>query len=406
MIRTSFALPRPAGLTRRDAAVTPVLFLCLFAAQAAVIALSPVLTAVADDFDVSTAAAGQLRTVSGLAAAATALAVPLLARRSGLRTLLLAGTVTTAGASLASAAATSFAMLVGAQVLVGVGVAILVAAGTTAAAEWVPEARRAQVLSWALIGQPAAWVVGMPLIGALGDHSWRLGWLALPFVAAGAAAILVARQPADESLPLEVRIRGAFGDPAIARWAIAELLANSGWAATLVYAGALFADSYGTSTTATGVVLAVAAIAYIAGNMGARRVVDDEPTRLLVVLASVLAIGVALFGMLRPGLTGSTLLFSAAAAAAGARTLIGNAAGLRFGPSHRLAAMSVRAATMQFGYFIGAAASGIALARFGYAGFGLTAATFFAAAAFTLARLDLIVRTPLLRPTPCAGCPT
>jgi len=37
----------------------------LFAAQAGVIALSPVLSAVAADFDVSTAAAGQLRLALG-----------------------------------------------------------------------------------------------------------------------------------------------------------------------------------------------------------------------------------------------------------------------------------------------------------------------------------------------------
>ncbi len=50
--------------TRRE--VGAVLFLCLFAAQSAVIALSPVLAEVARDPDVSTAAAGQLRTLAGL----------------------------------------------------------------------------------------------------------------------------------------------------------------------------------------------------------------------------------------------------------------------------------------------------------------------------------------------------
>ncbi len=45
------------------------LFLCVFAAQSGAIALSPVLAAVAADFDVSTAVVGQLRTVAGLAAA-------------------------------------------------------------------------------------------------------------------------------------------------------------------------------------------------------------------------------------------------------------------------------------------------------------------------------------------------
>jgi predicted MFS family arabinose efflux permease len=64
------------------------LFLCLAASQAAVLVLTPVLAAVASDLEVSTATAGQLRTISGLSAGATALGAGLLASRIGLRELL------------------------------------------------------------------------------------------------------------------------------------------------------------------------------------------------------------------------------------------------------------------------------------------------------------------------------
>jgi predicted MFS family arabinose efflux permease len=85
--------------------VGAILFLCLFAAQSGLIALSPVLVEVGDDFGVSTAAAGQLRTVSGLAAGVTALALPLVARLIGLRRLLVGSGVLLAFDSLASAVA-------------------------------------------------------------------------------------------------------------------------------------------------------------------------------------------------------------------------------------------------------------------------------------------------------------
>jgi len=49
-------------------AVTGALFLCLFAGQAALIAMSPVLANAASDLHVATATAGQLRTITGLAA--------------------------------------------------------------------------------------------------------------------------------------------------------------------------------------------------------------------------------------------------------------------------------------------------------------------------------------------------
>ena len=52
---------------RKSALATPslVLFLCLFTSQAAMLVLSPILVDVAREFGVSTAAAGQLRSISG-----------------------------------------------------------------------------------------------------------------------------------------------------------------------------------------------------------------------------------------------------------------------------------------------------------------------------------------------------
>ena len=91
--------------------VSAVLFLCLFAAQAAVIAMSPVLAEAARDLDVSTAAAGQLRTVTGLAAGITALALGRVVGRVGLGRQLLGGSVLLALGSVGSAAAPSFALL-------------------------------------------------------------------------------------------------------------------------------------------------------------------------------------------------------------------------------------------------------------------------------------------------------
>ena len=103
------------------------------------------------------AVAGQLRTITGLAAGVAALAVGRAGTRLALQHQLLAGAVLLGLGSLASAAAPSLALLAAAQALVGVGAAIVTTAGTLAAAEWVAPEQRTRVLSWALIGQPAAW---------------------------------------------------------------------------------------------------------------------------------------------------------------------------------------------------------------------------------------------------------
>ena len=371
---------------RNDRTATLALFLSLFSAQAAVIAMAPVLVEAASDLHVSTAAAGQLRTITGLAAGVTALLLRGIAGRVGLGRQLLAASVILALASLASATAPSFTLLALAQVPVGIAVAVLTTGATLAAAEWVAPELRTRTLSWTLVGQPAAWIVGMPLIGALGEHSWRYGWLALPLVAAVAAGALVAsraKQPPARSHP--ARVRDVLADCALARWLAAELFANAAWAGTLVYAGALFVQSYGTNTRVTGLLLAVAAGAYVVGNLSCRSLVREEPRRVLVLLALLLAVADTLFGVTRTGVATSTALFSIAAFVAGARTLVSSSFAVSTPPELRPAVTSLRAATMQFGYFVGSIGGGAALAIGGYGAVGVTMGAFFLLAATVLA---------------------
>ena len=72
---------------------------------------------------------------------------------------------------------------------------------------------------------------------------------------------------------------------------------NSAWAGTLVYSGALYAESYGASPGATGLFLAVAAGAYVAGNLSGRRLARYEASSVLVVLALLLAVTNGIFGL-------------------------------------------------------------------------------------------------------------
>ena len=96
-------------MTRGQRSTTITLFTALFAAQAALIAMSPVLAQAADDLDVSTATAGQLRTVTGVAAGVTALLVSVGLVRLELASQLLLSSVLLALGSLASAAAPDYA---------------------------------------------------------------------------------------------------------------------------------------------------------------------------------------------------------------------------------------------------------------------------------------------------------
>lgn len=364
--------------------MTAGLFLCLFASQSAVIAMAPSLSAAAADLNVSIAAAGQLRTITGLVAGITALALGVLARRVPLGRQLVAGTMLLAVGAVASAAAGSYAVLALAQVPVGVGVAVLTTAAVVAAAEWAAPESRTAVLSWTLNGQPAAWIVGMPILGSVG---WRLGWLVLPLVASVAAALFLLRRSRRHEVVTPVRpMRVVLRNRALTRWLASELFANAGWAGTLVYSGAMFTETYGISAAATGVLLAVGAAGYVAGNFSARRLAGDPSADKLALLALGLLLTVGCFGIARTGVAVSTVLFSIAAFVAGARTLVASAYGLTVAPACRASLTSLRAATMQFGYFLGAIAGGIAVAVGGYGAVGLTMSGFFLLASATVSR--------------------
>jgi predicted MFS family arabinose efflux permease len=373
-------LPAMSSTDRAPAALT--LFLCLFAGQAAVIALSPVLAEVARDFDVSTATAGQLRSVSGLAAGVTAIAMGTLSGRFGLRDLLLIGLAVLGAGSLASAAAPGFAALAAAQIVVGAGLAVVLSAGLAAAAAWSSEGQRARLLSWTLIGQPAAWIFGMPVIGLVGGVSWRLAWIAVPLVASLVALVAVsARCPDVTTEPAKGTWRLLRRSPAVAGWALGELLAFAAWAGTLVFVGAMLVESYGSSPATAGLLLGLAAVVYLPGNFLARRWIGKHSRAMLVLLVLVAAVVVTVLGAYRPAPWASAAILSALAFVAGARTIVGSALGLAVCSQRQVFAMRMRAAATQFGYLLGAVLGGLALAAWGYAGMGATFGALFGLAA-------------------------
>ena len=172
------------------------LFLCLFSSQAGMLVLSPILPDIAREFGISIATVGQLRSISGATGGLTAVLLAVTLRRPGLRDLLSAGAAFVALGSVLSAAPT-FEVLAAAQGALGIGIGLLVATGIAAAGEWPAPAQRAQVVAWAIVGMPAAWIARMPIVGAVAAIDWRAAWLAVPMAAALATLVLVRLRPMD-----------------------------------------------------------------------------------------------------------------------------------------------------------------------------------------------------------------
>jgi predicted MFS family arabinose efflux permease len=369
-----------AATVSRLSRPSPALFLSLFASQAAMLVLSPILPDVAAEFGVSTATAGQLRAVSGATGGITAVALAVARRRAGIRGLLTRGALLVALGSALSAAAPTFALLAAAQAVMGVGVGVLVAVGIAAAWEWPAPAQRAHVLAWAIAGMPAAWIAGMPVVGAVAGLGWRAA-IAVPTVCAIVTFAVVRRRPADRPTERTCDAVGAWRRPDVARFTGGELVANAAWASVLTYSGALLLSSYELSPASVALGLGVVAAAMLPGTFTARRHAVRPTAGLLTALTAFQGGAVAVLGIVRPAAALTLGVLAVMAFVNGWRSMVASALGMDTAPEDTVAVMAMRAAANQFGYLVGAAAGGLALAVAGFDGLGIVLGALFLVAA-------------------------
>lgn len=361
--RFRFHLAFPHRPISGVASPSVVLFLALFASQAGVLVMAPILSDVAAEFGVSIAEAGQLRILAAPLAAVVAIAAGRALSRYSPRALIGAGSALLAVGSLASAAAPTFTFLAIAQIPMWAGIAVLLAAGIAATASWTAPERRTRVISHAFAGAPAAWIVGMPIIGLVASIDWRLAFVALPLPAALLAGLAVLARPGDGPIASPVSsVLGLLAVGPARRWALGELFANSAWAGTLVYSGVLFTETYGTTSAETGVALALVAVAYLAGNRWGGTVSAPAARGAMLQGSVAAALAVALTWSLTVSLPITVALFAAAAMITARRMVAGTVYGFAVAGELGREVGTVRATTTQIGYLIGSLAGGIAIA--------------------------------------------
>jgi DHA1 family inner membrane transport protein len=392
-------VPRRALSPRAtDVARSPsvTVFLALFASQAGILVMAPILSQVASDFDVSIAVAGQVRILAAPLAVAVAIGTGRLLTRFSPRALLGAGSALLAAGSLASAAAPSFAFLVLAQLPLWTGVAILLAAGVAATAAWSTPERRTRVVAHALAGPPTAWIVGMPVIGLVAEVDWRLAFVAFTLPAAVLAGLAAALRPADAPIPAaRASLAGLLRRAEARRWVLGEVFANSAWTGTLVFSGALFSEVYGLSPAATGLALALVAAVYLAGNRWAGGAAPARARRTMIQASVASALAVALTWSIAPNVVVTLVLFGVAAFAAATRVVAGTIYGFTAAGSRGREVGVARAATNQLGYLLGSLLGGFALAVGGFGALALAFGGLFLAATLPYVCIRASCRAPV-----------
>src|SRR5262245_21110658 len=373
-----------------------VLFLALFASQAGILVLSPILSEVASDFGVSIAMAGQLRILAAPLAAVVAVVTGRALVRFSPRALLGVGSIFLATGSLASAAAPSFVLLALAQIPLWIGVAIMLAAGVAATAAWSTPERRPRVVAHALAGPPAAWIVGLPIIGLVAEVHWRLAFLAFPLPAALLAGLAVAHRSGDAPIAGSRRsIAGLLRRPEARRWALSELMANSAWTGMLVFSGALFTEMHGLSPATTGVALALVATAFLLGNRWAGHADPATARRRMIEASATAGLGAALTWSIAPNVAVTLVLFSLTAFVAATRVVAGTVYGFTAAGDRGREVGTIRAATNQLGYLIGSFVGGLAIAVGGFDALAFAFGGLFLAATLPFVCLRGTCRAPL-----------
>jgi predicted MFS family arabinose efflux permease len=224
---------------------------------------------------------------------------------------------------------------------------------------------------------PAAWIAGMPVVGVVAGIDWRVAWLAVPTVVALVTFVLVRRRPADPPSRRTGESVGVWRRPEVARFAFAELLANAAWASVLTYSGALLLSSYDISPVVVALGLGAMATAMLPGTFTARRSAARMTPARLAALTVFQGGAVVVLGTVRPTVALTLAVLAVMAFVNGWRSLAASSLGMDTAPQDKVATMSMRAAANQFGYLLGAAAGGLALAAAGPSGLGITLGAMF-----------------------------
>jgi DHA1 family inner membrane transport protein len=355
------------------------------------LALSPFLPSLARDLDTSLALLGQVPALLTLLAALLGPVVGPIADRTGYRRVLLVGLLGVALASLATALAPAYPLLLVAALFGALGRAAVLPVAQAAAASHVAEGACWQAVCRVTAGISLAAIIGVPLMTSIASVlHWRMAFLGLAGLAlliAPAVWLMLAR-PGAPSLSVEVP-RGTVAayspllrhPPSLGLVGATLLGLMAAWS-VLTYVAAFYVEAHGLGVRDVGWIYMIAGLALMLGTLLAGWHLGRLPPRPRVIVSRA-ASGVLLGLVLMPSLTvpqSVALLaigvFLVGVSGAATAALLADET-----PAGRATALALNGSAMNLGTALGASLGGPALVTGGYPALGWCALTCALAAA-------------------------
>lgn len=356
----------------REHALVVILALAAFTYVVGVLQLSPLLTSIADEFDVSESTVGQLTTLGGLVGTATALLAAPWMHRFSRRTWITTETGLLVIAILIMASAQSFAMLAVARIIAGIAGGALIANCFTAASELIADLRRRnRAVAVVASGTTVAILAGLPILTLIEDaFGWR--WASASVVAPLIVVMIGVRWLPDgrEMSAETVERHGGFRhvvEQRVTLWLLAVLVflfvAYLGW---ITYFGAYVEQDFAGTAGRLGTLFLVGGLSELVANALAPTLFRRFS---VYALSIVSAVGLAVT------LLGSGVLFSTESSLFVSISLLhvftsflyigSNTLLLDTQPAHRGSVMAIASAASGFGGSAGALIAGLALSLSG-----------------------------------------